>query len=445
MQGLFSFGGQTVAKQTIPDDWDEESWLCIQYQIPDSPKWRANHRGAILALATPRNYDERTGDVIEATRVGDVVFQQVLLESECESECPPGPPGPAGPPGEDGEQGPTGDTGEQGPPGPKGDQGDTGPKGDAGEQGPPGQDGECTCHPEPIPLPEEEEGQDVPCNLAAGYVDWLSNFQDQISAAFAGLAALAAIAGLIFAILTGGGILIASYAIIWDAVSAFAQINAVGFELCFTEAVYTLVLCSFYGAYDLTEGIDDDLYRQLLEEGKALLSTNENLAVSLAQLISTLQGPDGMANEAIMRAVDDSDCSECGSFFPDCFEDIPLECASANCPEGEAYPTAQLWVVESSDEYHVTLSYTVSKLSPDCFPTWQPSAWCIVERSRDGGESWLGICGDLSGHSAGSYFYQNDVNLVADDIVRLRAHSSSAISNALCFVDEVCMTPVIPE
>lgn len=57
----------------IPNDWNGDNWACIQIQWPDSDKWRAILAGLLTTPMRGRFWDERTGEIISAQRIGQQI------------------------------------------------------------------------------------------------------------------------------------------------------------------------------------------------------------------------------------------------------------------------------------------------------------------------------------------------------------------------------------
>jgi len=134
-------------KNTIPNDWDGETWQCIQIRWPESDFWIAYLRGLLTYATRGRAWDERTGNIIAAQNVGWQIVERNIDLCACEAG-PAGPAGPEGPEGPAGPRGLQGETGPEGPAGPRGLQGETGPeglRGPAGPVGPAGPTGSTGC------------------------------------------------------------------------------------------------------------------------------------------------------------------------------------------------------------------------------------------------------------------------------------------------------------
>ena len=61
-------------KIPIPDDWNGESWECFQVQWPASPKYLALFAGLMSLLQRGRFWDERSGTITEAQKIGGEIF-----------------------------------------------------------------------------------------------------------------------------------------------------------------------------------------------------------------------------------------------------------------------------------------------------------------------------------------------------------------------------------
>jgi len=69
----------------IPDDWDGESWRCIQIEWPDSPQYRAVLLGFLSYLTRGRAWNDDTGIITEAQDVGWEIFHRNYPLTDCES------------------------------------------------------------------------------------------------------------------------------------------------------------------------------------------------------------------------------------------------------------------------------------------------------------------------------------------------------------------------
>lgn len=72
-----------MTKLPIPDDWDGESWRCIQVQWPDSLQWSVILNGVMTGLTRGRVWDERSGMVTEAQAVGSEIWSRNFPYTLC--------------------------------------------------------------------------------------------------------------------------------------------------------------------------------------------------------------------------------------------------------------------------------------------------------------------------------------------------------------------------
>lgn len=77
-------------KIPIPNDWDGETWACVQIQWPDSPSWLALLRGLLSMPTRGRWWDERSGSIIGVQAIGWEIWGRNWPFVPCE-----GPPGPS--------------------------------------------------------------------------------------------------------------------------------------------------------------------------------------------------------------------------------------------------------------------------------------------------------------------------------------------------------------
>lgn len=81
-------------KLPIPQDWDGESWQCLQIQWPKSPAYRAILLGFLSYLTRGRAWDERIGLVTDAQDVGWAIFNKNYPLKACENGEDTGTRGP---------------------------------------------------------------------------------------------------------------------------------------------------------------------------------------------------------------------------------------------------------------------------------------------------------------------------------------------------------------
>lgn len=67
----------------IPDDWDGESWRCLQLQWPNSVKWLGVLNGLLTLATRGRLWDEETGTVTDAQVVGRAIFERNFPYVDC--------------------------------------------------------------------------------------------------------------------------------------------------------------------------------------------------------------------------------------------------------------------------------------------------------------------------------------------------------------------------
>lgn len=68
---------------TIPDDWDGESWACVELQWPDSDQWRGLLRDLMYSLTRGRSWSKDTGTITAVQPVGWEVFNRNWPLIEC--------------------------------------------------------------------------------------------------------------------------------------------------------------------------------------------------------------------------------------------------------------------------------------------------------------------------------------------------------------------------
>jgi hypothetical protein len=73
----------------IPNDYDGESYQCIEIQWPDSPQWRAILRGVISEMFRGRIWDETTGSIKATQEIGREIWARSYPFMPCGStDCP---------------------------------------------------------------------------------------------------------------------------------------------------------------------------------------------------------------------------------------------------------------------------------------------------------------------------------------------------------------------
>lgn len=430
-------------KVPIPDDWDGETWTCWEINVPVSNKWRAIMFGLAESLATGRFWDERTGSVISAQVVGRTIADQVQQQEPCDNECPPGPPGPQGPPGQDGapgatgSEGPQGAQGPQGPVGPQGAPGSDGPQGPGGPQGP---EGECECGVEELPPPVPPGGEDGCCNVATGIAVYHQSVFADIKTAIEAGALLVTVLGVlagIWVFVLGGPVALFTLLGVAD---LFFTINALGWDSCFTPRVWDWFRCCIYTTCEDDGVLYANAVIACLDSHEGEGTTYEDVALDVLGAWINILGDKGLRNLGRLSVITGSDCSDCEFAPPGCIEDIVLLCSTENCPEGEPHPVYQLWTIEEDGLCFFTMSHRVARLTPDCLPQYDPKAFCVVEKSIDGGESWSGILGTYSGKPPGTYYTEGTRSLHAGDLIRVHAASTTTTANSRVTVLLVCHT-----
>lgn len=76
-------------KLPIPQDWDGETWQCIEIQWPDSDTWRAILLGALSQYILGRLWDERTGTITDIQQVGWAIWNKNSPLNACGGETIP--------------------------------------------------------------------------------------------------------------------------------------------------------------------------------------------------------------------------------------------------------------------------------------------------------------------------------------------------------------------
>lgn len=64
----------------IPDDWGGAEFCQMELLIPNSPKWRAAIKGALLNLAIAKLWDGETGDIDNAALIGEDIFNSIYID-----------------------------------------------------------------------------------------------------------------------------------------------------------------------------------------------------------------------------------------------------------------------------------------------------------------------------------------------------------------------------
>lgn len=76
----------------IPDDWDGETFQCVEIHWPDSPFWWSILRGVLTELARGRTWDESTGIIKDAQAVGWEIWSRSWPFMPCgTTDCPETP------------------------------------------------------------------------------------------------------------------------------------------------------------------------------------------------------------------------------------------------------------------------------------------------------------------------------------------------------------------
>lgn len=70
----------------IPNDWDGETWECVQIQWPSSDKWFALLAGLVTSPLRGRFWDERTGTITDVQAVGREIDFRNLPFRDCSGE-----------------------------------------------------------------------------------------------------------------------------------------------------------------------------------------------------------------------------------------------------------------------------------------------------------------------------------------------------------------------
>jgi hypothetical protein len=71
-------------KMPIPQDWDGETWRCVELRWPDSVHYTGILQGTITELARGRYWDESTGSVIDAQTIGRAIAEINLPLVPCD-------------------------------------------------------------------------------------------------------------------------------------------------------------------------------------------------------------------------------------------------------------------------------------------------------------------------------------------------------------------------
>lgn len=77
----------SVPELTIPDDWDGETWECIQVRFPKSEKYYAILLGMLSQLTRGRAWKGTSGTITEAQEIGKRIFEKNWPTTRC-TEAP---------------------------------------------------------------------------------------------------------------------------------------------------------------------------------------------------------------------------------------------------------------------------------------------------------------------------------------------------------------------
>jgi len=78
-------------RQPIPNDWDNETWTCVQIEWPDSPIWIALLNGWLSQFKRGWSWDETTGDLLEVINIGWLIWLKNQALTACNGTPVPGP------------------------------------------------------------------------------------------------------------------------------------------------------------------------------------------------------------------------------------------------------------------------------------------------------------------------------------------------------------------
>jgi len=73
-------------KIPIPDDWNGQSWQCVQIEWPNSPQWLALLLGFLSQATRGRFWEESTGAILDAQAVGWQIWDRNYPFRDCEGE-----------------------------------------------------------------------------------------------------------------------------------------------------------------------------------------------------------------------------------------------------------------------------------------------------------------------------------------------------------------------
>lgn len=66
----------------IPDDWSGDDWMFVYGCIPNSRQWRGVFRGAVYNLTRGRNWDETTGNILDAQQTGREIYEGFKMDCD---------------------------------------------------------------------------------------------------------------------------------------------------------------------------------------------------------------------------------------------------------------------------------------------------------------------------------------------------------------------------
>lgn len=72
----------------IPQDWDNETWRCVQIEWPDSDLWVGFLHGVLSQFMRGRLWDEKTGTIVDAQSVGREIWYRNTPLVSCGGEKP---------------------------------------------------------------------------------------------------------------------------------------------------------------------------------------------------------------------------------------------------------------------------------------------------------------------------------------------------------------------
>lgn len=76
-----------TGKRLIPDDWDNESWVCVQIQWPKSTLWLGILRGILHEMSRGRTWDETTGVIKDVQVTGREIVDKNNPLVSCCADC----------------------------------------------------------------------------------------------------------------------------------------------------------------------------------------------------------------------------------------------------------------------------------------------------------------------------------------------------------------------